>query len=551
MESATALATYIRNNVLPSARVHPSRVTGFVAGTGNVSYSPLSVDPLQASGGFNSVVELAAVTCCQQADRAIRPGPLDKSVSAGALTTLLNNAPTGGQLSLVAPATGLLPQQNYRGFRLKLSLAGLTFADEVTAVLRFSVSLSFVYQPVLLPGVPTETVGQTWDPTSVMASAGAPEVPEIATRIENSAHTMRVAPAAGRLSDTRGNLSGVQLGSPDVPGDQDLRSIAVGSFPAELRAPLVHRDEASRCTTRVFADLRRATWTEFLPPRPAAGQPPNEILLIYDGFFSNWKSIATTLLNAPLDLPLTATLSLVGPTPGGFPVPEITDFEVRAFAVFAPPGLEPALAVAFDVMPGCHGIIEDVRHFIGPNPYGLVSDEFVVDRVFRHRWNLGGFDRRIELQLPMQVMVSRNGKQQLEDAVAFGHEDLLSLDHAAITTDSNRRADCITFGGQAQTVATSVRLSADGQTFDASQIDLGPAQPTRWGVNGIVDVNATLATDPEVQDFQLKAIRDGAQPISRPFAFATAFISPTITYARIEGIAKYVMFLGSVPAALD
>src|SRR5262249_27433763 len=145
--------------------------------------------------------------------------------------------------------------------------------------------------------------------------------------------------------------------------------------------------------------------------RPAAGQPPNEIFLFYDGFFLNLKSIATTLLNAPLDLPFTTTPSLLGPQPGGFFFSEISYFQGRAFAVFAPPGLEPALAVAFDVMPGCHGIIEDVRHFIGPNPYGLVSDEFVVDRVFRHRWNLGGFDRRIELQLPMQVMVSRNGKQ--------------------------------------------------------------------------------------------------------------------------------------------
>src|SRR5262249_9050599 len=161
-----------------------------------------------------------------------------------------------------------------------------------------------------------------------------------------------------------------------------------------------------------------------------------------------------------------------------------------------PSGFEPALAVAFDVMPGCHGIIDDVRHFIGPNPYGVISDEFIVDSVFRHRWNIGGFDRRIEMQAPVQVMVNRNGQQQLEDAVAYGHQDLLPLDHASITTNSNLRTDCIAFGGQAQVVATSVRLAADGQTFDASQVDLGPADPVRWSVQALADPATDLAADP-------------------------------------------------------
>jgi hypothetical protein len=260
---------------------------------------------------------------------------------------------------------------------------------------------------------------------------------------------------------------------------------------------------------------------------------------------------ATRILQAPLDLPLSPTLSLVGSNAGGVPVPEITDFEVRAFAVFDASGFEPALAVAFDVMPGCHGIVEDVRQFIGPNPYGVISDEFIVDTVFRHRWNIGGFDRRIELQAPIQVLVNRNGQQQMEDAVAYGHQDLLTLDHASITTNSNLRADCIEFGGQSQVVATSVRLVADGQTFDASQVDLGPADPIRWSVQAMADPAVDPATDPEIRDFQIQASRDGGQPIALPFAFITSSDPPTITYARIEGVSKYVRFLGILPNALD
>lgn len=545
-------ARYHSSNVLPVERVRSSPSAGtFVARAGAFTYSPASVDPLQASGGFNSVIELAATSCRQQAARAIRPVPLDRSISAAALTTLLNAAPAGGRLALVPTATALLTEQDYRGFRLTLTLAGLTFADSENVILSFAVSLSFVHQAASLPEVPTDTEKEFWDPSWVMQNTGTiPVFRPMAPGLRSPA-AEEVAPKTARAAEGGRRFLEVQLGDQPLPSEQDLRGVLIGSFSAELRAPLIHRDEASRCATRVFADLRRATWTESLPVRPAAGQPANEVLLVYDALFSNWKSDATALLNAPLDLPLTPTLSLVGPNPGGASVPEITDFAVLAFAVFDPSGFEPVLAVTFDVMPGCHGIIEDVRHFIGPNPYGLVSDEFVVDSVFRHRWNRGGFDRRIEVQAPIQVMVTRNGNPQLEDAVAFGHQDLLTLDHAAITTNSNMRTDCIAFGGQAQSVATSVRLTADGQTFNASQVDLGTPEPTRWGVNGVVGANATWAADPEVRDFQVKAMRDGAQPITLPFAFVDQSNPPKVTYARIEGVTKYVLFLGNLPAVMN
>ena len=105
--------------------------------------------------------------------------------------------------------------------------------------------------------------------------------------------------------------------------------------------------------------------------------------------------------------------------------------------MFDASGFEPALAVAFDTMPGCHGVVDDIRHFIGPNAFGVISDEFVVDLVFRHRWNRGGFDRRLNLEAPLQVKVNRGGQERIEDAIVFGHQDLLSLEYAAITTDSN------------------------------------------------------------------------------------------------------------------
>jgi hypothetical protein len=550
--SPSLFSKYLRSNVLPTTRVRPSAGGRFLTRAGTLTYSPASVDPLQASGGFNSVVELSAARCRQQAARAIFPVPLERSISVDALTSMLKDAPPGGSLaSLLRPTMGLTDPDSL-GFRLTLALAGLTFADQETIVLSFSVSLWFVSQATSPQEIPTGTVNQFPDLTRLMQSGGTAAIPAF-TAVSEVGPTLpglnRMGPGALSASAAGGNSSQMLPTGQPVLDDSVSRTRFIGSFGAELRAPMIHRDEATRCQTRVFVNLRLAKWSESLPPRPAAGQPSNDILLVHDASFSNWTAGATALLQAPLDLPITPTLSLVGPNPGSISVTEITNFDVRAFAVFDASGFAPALAVAFDVMPGCHGIIEDVRHFIGPNPYGLVSDEFVVDSVFRHRWNQGGFDRRIELQVPVKATVSRNGNVQLEDATLFGHQDLLTLDFTSLTTNSNTRTDCIFFGGLAQSVPTSVRLIADGQTFDASQVDLGPAQLTHWGVGGIVDVNATPAADPEIQDFQLKAQRDGGQPIGYPFAFVPS--SNPLTYARIDGISRYVMFLGNLPANLD
>jgi hypothetical protein len=254
-------------------------------------------------------------------------------------------------------------------------------------------------------------------------------------------------------------------------------------------------------------------------------------------------------LHAPLDLPLTPTLSLVGQNLAGVTVPEITDFAVEAFAVQGPVAFGAALAVGFDVMPGCHGIVEDVRHFIGGNPYGVISDEFVVSCLFHHKWNLGGFARRLGLQSNVQVKVTQSGQEQLEDAVLYGHAELQSLDFTWITTDANTRSDCVLFGGQSRAVADSVQLVADGQTFSSSDVDLGPPQDFNWGVTAGLGLQPP--SDPELQDFQYHAYWDAARHITRPFAFfADAEPGLQVTYVRLNGVTKQVFALGNLATAL-
>ena len=189
-------------------------------------------------------------------------------------------------------------------------------------------------------------------------------------------------------------------------------------------------------------------------------------------------------------------------------------------------------------------------HIIGPNGYGVITDEFLVDRVCHHRWNSGGFDRSIGIQAAVLVNVTRNGEQSLKDAVASGLQDLLTLDYAAITTDANARSDCVAFGGEARIVPASVRLLRDGQTLTAAQVGLPGAIDSRWGVNAVLVVGGGLDADPEVRDFQLKAQRDGVEPIAGPFAFYDSRAPVTVTYARAEGISRHLFFLGRLSGPL-
>jgi hypothetical protein len=71
-------AAYVRSNVLPAIRVRPS----FADARQAVStlYAPAAVVPLQACGGFNCVVELSSSTCRIQAQAALHPTTLDRTI---------------------------------------------------------------------------------------------------------------------------------------------------------------------------------------------------------------------------------------------------------------------------------------------------------------------------------------------------------------------------------------------------------------------------------------------------------------------------------------
>lgn len=552
MDAVLGTSAYIANNVLPTHRVISS--ASGVASTepiASVPYSAEAVAPLQDAGGFNCIVELSAESCHRQVVANLRPTPLVLPLSASGLADILNGASSQGPLNqVVAGASAQLGADQFRGFRLLLQPESLRFPDAQSVALQFRVLISFVTQGVDTPDIDVPVLEldiPDLNPVGpLIAAARAPvEIRAARRRREPSAaaqsQVLQVVPAILKT------LDGIAFASiPDA-----LWSAPIGSFGAELRAPLIHHDDASRCRTRVFADLRRATWTDSPPPAAPPGGTSSDLRRVYDACFATWRDQATALLHAPQDLPLSPTVSLVGQNPYGVLVPEVTDFEVERFAVNGPSGLQ-ALAIGFDVMPGCHGIAEDVKHFIGPNAYGLISDEIVVSKVFQHKWNLGGFDRAMGTTSRVQGQVERDGEQRMEDVEVYGVLALQSLDTVSIETDSNTRIDNIFLIGQARLTATSVKLLTDGRTATAEDAGLNTPWDFGWGVKCQLTVQAALDPNPEVREFQIKAQRDGGRHVTRPFAFFLdndGRVAPT--YTRVYGIDKCIFALGRLEVTLS
>jgi hypothetical protein len=237
---------------------------------------------------------------------------------------------------------------------------------------------------------------------------------------------------------------------------------------------------------------------------------------------------------------LTPTISLVGKNPTNVAVTEIPDFNVQVFHVAS--GGAGALAAAFDLMPGCHGLVEDVQHFIGDMDYGVISDESLVEALLKHKWRIGGFSRQIPIRRPTKVM--RNGNE--EDATLRGHLDLYTLDVVALVTDANDRTDYVQLGGAASLGVDDILLQ-DNEVVGPDKVDFGGAQNHPWIINTAITYG-DLNEDPNLRAFALKAYYDAYRHLIQPFAaFPDGSGALTVSYSRVESVPGHVYFLGSIP----
>lgn len=267
--------------------------------------------------------------------------------------------------------------------------------------------------------------------------------------------------------------------------------------------------------------------------------PKGDTRVFYNEFLKDKEGTFTQPIGKTSRIYLTPTISLAGRNPSKTNITELPEFEVRVFHVGARPNQ--ALAAAFDLMPGCKGIIEDVQHFIGDRDYGVISDEYLVERICKHKWRLGGFDRRITIERPIKI--TRDGRE--EDAYLHGILQFNSLDYVTIETDSNTRTDYIRLGGMSEGIPQYIRLR-DGTIVGPDQVDFGNPQTTPWSLFTTLSVTPVWSPDPEVREIQLRAHLDAYRHLARPFARFPDWMY--VVYTRVEGVTKFIFVLGELPS---
>ena len=252
-------------------------------------------------------------------------------------------------------------------------------------------------------------------------------------------------------------------------------------------------------------------------------------------------------LSAAGDVHLIPRISLVGRNPGNVEVTEINRFDVTATHVGAVVNGSPvkALAVGFDLEAGLQGASADVEHFIGDGDYGVISSQYLVDKVLKHKWRLNGFARSFPLK--RSIVIHRDG--QPEDATLEGTLTLDTLEFVRVECDSSTRTDFIGIGGLATSRAQQIRL-ADGKVLGPTDLNTEKIKVETdfmfpWGLVTGLGIQPSPAQDPAIEAIQQQAHLDGYQHLTRPFAHPTAGGGGIqIEYTLVAGVTHHILIVG-------
>ena len=98
------LARYAKNNVLPPVQRRSSQSGGYAGSpVRDALFSPNAVHLLQASGGFNSVIELSGYHLPQPMRFQSESVGVDRTPAPAALFALISNANPSGPLAGLGP----------------------------------------------------------------------------------------------------------------------------------------------------------------------------------------------------------------------------------------------------------------------------------------------------------------------------------------------------------------------------------------------------------------------------------------------------------------
>jgi hypothetical protein len=244
-------------------------------------------------------------------------------------------------------------------------------------------------------------------------------------------------------------------------------------------------------------------------------------------------------------IPLAPSISLVGRNATDNLVTEFDRFDVTVVSVGNHP--HDALAACIDVLPGAAGASGSVHHFIGTQDYGVISDEYVVERLFKYHWRIGDFRRSFNFSTEVLLRYQDTDQDGLVDGVLR----LTSLDLVSIEPESNTRADFIRIGGLAEGIIERVELR-DGTVLGPEDVpDLDKPQVKNWAAFTVPSLQFHPADDVQVRDFQLSVGTGGYRPAACPFTRAPVTAQTLrAVYARIDGVSRRVMFLGMIDGAL-
>lgn len=551
VESAVAAVPGMSSvaNLVPSVRKHVSQdiAEGFV----HVDFfAPGAVDVRRSTGGFSSAVQVAATHCLQlYASQLDTVGVVARRWGSRLQAELepIRGSLTDSWWQSFAPA----PNEPYGiGYVLEPRELRFPSIDQIAITFEGSLALycrevpftppdfvrpnEWLPYPIDLPHR-LQTGPRTPDADHLGPFTGAPLMADARMSGIREAQLPREYPHPVSLAQDE--LARATVGDPalqDVPLRVERQFDGVR---ATLLAGLRWVAHAPQKSVDIYLDLREAKLTL----EPEAG----DTTTLYESFVVGRIHELEALVAPVGELALAPTISLVGRNAANANVPELPDFDVRVFPV-ADRSSRQAICAAFDVVPGCVGIIEDVSHFIGGSDYGAIHNEYVVERVLHHKWNRGGFDRSVGISRRVTLRVKRNGQDRDEDALVYGRLELDTLDTVALEADPDLRRDFLLLGGSAQGIADRVVMVSDGTTLTPENADLGPPEPVGWGVNLDPSLHPTWSADPELRQFQRRAHSDGVRHLTRPFARHPQIGGGSVDYVRTEAIKKRFFVLGSL-----
>lgn len=480
----------IKGAPVPRAGFHRTSeaVTSDVAFPTRV-FDPDGVRIDEAGGGFGTVVEISAKHCLRVFQASLDP-PRDVPLPSSALSALLNG-PHDPFISTILSGLHATSLGVVGAFISEFKPVSLEFREEHQAV--------FTYHAVV---------------------------------------ELRSIVAQGSGGDTFPiHSSSAQIGLKDRPalfaGGQ------LGVLRVQVACPYTYVTDAFTRRVDVYAVLSQARLTVLNDADDMT------VLAASHVFGVGWSIIKDALLRRST-VHLTPTIAMVGRANSSAEPVEFDRFDVAAFHVTASAKTLQAMVIAVNMKPGCQGVIEDVVHFIGLSDFGVITDEFRTEKLFKYRWRTGGFFRRFPLSQSIQVQRGSN----VENATLSGHLDLTSLDVVAFEIEANGSQDVVKLGGNADVSTDYIQLNDGTRLYspDAHQVDFGDPKTMPWIFNAQVELTPPLPPEPLLRQFQDQAYRDAFQYIARPFAHVSQG-DVAIEYTRTQAVSKQIFMLGALNSA--